>query len=159
MSTFSALLISLLICAVAAGLEGLLAGKNVKAFLGSLRKPPFSAPVWVWAIIGFFYYATCFIILFRILRYDDNFSIRYAAFALLLVVMSVNAFWNFVFFRRRNLYYSFVLSVFYTLAAIALFFSLWQFDFVAACAQIPYLIYLVYAFYWGGGLLKLNPRK
>jgi tryptophan-rich sensory protein len=158
MSTISAVLISLLICAVAAMLEGLFAGKSVKVFLKNLRSPRYSPPVWVWAIIGVFYYATCFIILFRILRYDDNFSIRYTAFALLLVVLAVNAFWNFVFFRRRNLFYSFVLSVFYTLAAVALFLCLYQFDYVAAFAEIPYLLYLIYALIWGYRLWKLNPN-
>ncbi|MGC2236576.1 MAG: TspO/MBR family protein [Pyrinomonadaceae bacterium] len=158
MSTISAVLVSLLICVVAAALEGLFAGKGVKAFLADLRSPRFSPPLWVWAIIGVFYYATCFIMLFRILRYDDNFSIRYIAFALLLVVMAVNAFWNFVFFRRRNLFYSFLLSIFYSLAALALFVCLYQFDYVAAYAEIPYLLYLIYALIWSYKLIKLNPK-
>lgn len=158
MSTFSAVLISLLICAAAAALEGLFAGKNVKSVLGKLKTPAYAPPLWIWAIIGVFYYLTCFFILFRILRYNDNTSIRYAAFALLLVVMAVNAFWNYVFFRRENLIYSFVLGIFYTLAAVVLFVCLLQFDDIAAYAQIPYLLYLIYAFYWGCGLLKLNPK-
>ncbi|MET0754404.1 MAG: tryptophan-rich sensory protein, partial [Pyrinomonadaceae bacterium] len=82
MSTVSTVLVSLLICIVAAVLEGLFAGKDVKAFLADLRSPRFSPPFWVWAIIGVLYYAICFIILFRILRYDDNISIRYAALSL-----------------------------------------------------------------------------
>jgi len=158
MSTISAVLVSLLICVAAAALEGLFAGKNVKAFPESLRKPQFSPPIWAWAIIGVFYYATCFIILFRILRYDDNFSIRYIAFALLLVVMAVNAFRSFVFFRRQNLFYSFVLSIFYAPAALALFVCLYQFDYVVAYAEIPYLLYLIYALIWGYNLVKLNRK-
>lgn len=158
MSTSSAVLISFLICAVAAALEGLFSGKGVKSFLANLRKPRFSPPIWVWVIIGVFYYATCFIILFRILRYDDNISIRYAALALLLGVMAINAFWNFVFFRRRNLLYSFLLSIFYTLAALAVFVCLYQFDYVAAFAEIPYLLYLIYALIWSYKLIKLNPK-
>lgn len=158
MSTISAVLVSLLICVVAAALEGLFAGKGAKAFLQNLRSPRFSPPVWVWAIIGVFYYATCFIILFRILRYDDNISIRYAALALLLVAMAVNAFRIFVFFRRRNLFYSFLLSIFYSLAALVLFICLYQFDYVAAFAETPYLLYLIYALIWSYKLIKLNPR-
>lgn len=154
----SAILISLLICAVAAGLEGLFAGKNVKSFLAKLRVPKFSPPFWLWAIIGVLYYLICFAIIFRILRYSDNFSIRYTAFALILVVMAVNAFWNYFFFRRENLFAASVLGVFYSIAAIALFVCLWQFDYLAAYVLIPYLLYLFYAFYWSYGLLKLNPR-
>ncbi|MET0752248.1 MAG: tryptophan-rich sensory protein, partial [Pyrinomonadaceae bacterium] len=73
-------------------------------------------------------------------------------------VMAVNAFWNFVFFRRRNLFYSFLLSIFYSLAALALFVCLYQFDYVAAFAEIPYLLYLIYALIWSYKLIKLNPK-
>ncbi|HEY0428265.1 MAG TPA: TspO/MBR family protein [Pyrinomonadaceae bacterium] len=158
MTTVSAILISLLICAAAAICEGLFAGKNVKNVLGKLRAPRFAPPLWVWAIIGVFYYLFCFFILFRLLRYDDNASIRYAALALLLVVMFTNAFWNYVFFRRQNLFFSFALGVFYSLAAVAVFVCLYQFDYIAAFVLIPYLLYLIYAFYWSYGLLKLNPN-
>lgn len=158
MSTISAVLISLLICVVAAALEGLFAGKRVKSFLGKLRNPSYSPPVWVWVVIGVFYYAICFFILFRILRYDDNISIRYTALALLLVVMAVNAFWNFVFFRRQNLFYSFVLSILYSPVAVALFICLYQFDYLAALALTPYLLYLIYALIWSYRLWKLNPE-
>lgn len=158
MSTNSALLISLLICVVAAALEGLLAGKNVKSFLGKLKQPRFAPPFRVWVIVGFLYYAVCFLILFRILRYDDNLSVRRAAFGLMLAVLALNAFWNYVFFRRAGLYGSFMLGVFYTLVAVALFVCLLQFDFIAAYVEIPYLLYLIYAFYWSSNLLKLNSK-
>lgn len=158
MSTFSAVLVALLICFAAAGLEGLAAGKNVKPLLAKLKAPRFAPPLWLWAIIGVLYYAICFVILFRLFRYNDNISVRYVALSLLLAVMAVNAFWNYVFFRMQNLFYSFALSVFYTLLAVALFVCLLRFDYVAAYAEIPYLLYLIYAFYWGYSLLKLNPK-
>ena len=158
MSTVSAILISLAICAVAAALEGLFAGKNVKPRLAKLRFPPFAPPLWLWAVIGVVYYLICFAILFRLLRYSDNSTMRYTSLALLLFVMALNAFWNYVFFRRENLRASFFLGVFYSLVAVALFVCLYGLDFVAAAVLIPYLIYLAYAFYWGAGLVKLNPK-
>jgi len=112
----------------------------------------------MWVTIGVFYYVIYCLILFRILRYSDNFQIRYTAFALVLVVLALNAFWNYLFFRRENLFAASVLGGFYSLVAIALFACLYQFDFLAAYAQIPYLLYLFYAFYWSYGLLKLNPK-
>ena len=154
----SAILIAVLICGVAAALEGLFAGKNVKDVLEKLRKPKFSPPFWMWLIIGILYYIICFLILFRVLRYSDNIQVRYTAFALILAVMAVNAVWNYFFFRRENLFAAFVLSIFYSLGAIALFVFLWQFDYLAAYVLTPYLLYLFYAFYWSFGLLKLNPK-
>jgi len=158
MSVSYAILMSLGICVIAAILEGLFAGKNVKTFLKKLRTPRYAPPLWAWVITGVCYYATCFTILYRIFRHDGDASIKYIALTLLLVVMAVNAFWNYFFFRLENLFYSFVLSIIYSLVAVALFICLIQLDKIAALAQVPYLIYLIYAFYWGYGLLKLNPN-
>jgi tryptophan-rich sensory protein len=158
MSTISAVLLSFLICGIASALEGLFAGKNVKSVMSKLRKPRFSPPFWLWVIIGVFYYLICFAILFRILRYSDNFGIRYTAFALLLLIMALNAFWNYFFFRRENLFAAAVLGAFYSVVAIVLFVCLWQFDYLAAYVLVPYLLYLIYAFYWSFRLLKLNRK-
>lgn len=149
---------SLGICIIAAMLEGLFAGKNVKTFLGKLRTPKYAPPLWAWAIIGVCYYVICFTILYRIFRYDGNALIKYLSLTLLLVVMIINSFWNYVFFRLENLFYSFVLSIIYSLFAIALFICLLQLDRIASLALVPYLIYLIYGFSWGYGLLKLNPN-
>ena len=72
MSTISATLISLFICAAAAALEGVLAGKQVKSFLEELKSPRFAAPVWLWAVIGVLYYAICFFVLFRLFGYAES---------------------------------------------------------------------------------------
>ena len=153
-----AILISLGICLIAALLEGLFAGKHVKSVLGKLQTPSFAPPLWVWAIIGVGYYAICFFVLYRIFRHEGDDSIKTAALILLLIVMAVNAFWNYVFFRLENLFYSFVLGVLCSLVAVALFFCLLRFDTIAALALTAYLLYLIYAFRWGYGLLKLNPK-
>jgi hypothetical protein len=52
MSASYAILVSLGACVIAAALEGVCAGRNVKSFFATLRFPPFSAPLWVWSIIG-----------------------------------------------------------------------------------------------------------
>ncbi len=153
----SAILISLGICVTSAVLEGLFAGKNVKSFFAKLRFPSYSIPLWGWYIIGALYYVVCFFILYRIFTRSEASSTRYVALTLLLVMMSVNAFWNYVFFRAQNLFLSFVAFAFYPLIALALFISLLQFDRTAAWFLVPYLLYLIYAAYWGYGLWKLNP--
>ena len=157
MSVTSPLLISLGICVVSAMLEGVLAGKNVKAFFAKLRFPPYSAPLWLWYVIGIVYYVICFFILYRTFGHDGNHWPKYAAVSLLLVMMGVNAFWNYVFFRAQNLFLSFFAFAFYPVVAIALFVCLLQFDKIAAWSLLPYFVYLLYAVYWGYGLWKLNP--
>ena len=157
MSVSSAILISLGICIVSAVLEGVFAGKNVKSFFAKLRFPSYSPPLWAWYIIGAVYYVICFFILYRILRHDGDTSTKYLGLTLLLLKMCVNAFWNYVFFRVRSLFLSFIAFAFYPLIAIALFVCLLQLDGVAAWPLVPYLVYLIYAVWWGYGLWKLNP--
>jgi len=153
-----AILISLGTCAVSAVLEGLLAGKNVKSFFAKLRFPSYSAPLWVWYIIGVTYYVICFLILYRVFRHNGDASIKHVSLALLLVMMGVNALWNYVFFRAQNLLLSLFAFAFYPFVAIALFICLFQFDKTAAWSLVPYLAYLLYAVRWGYGLWKLNPK-
>lgn len=158
MSLSSAILISLGICAIAAVLEGVAAGKNVKPFFAKLRFPSYSAPLWVWYIIGALYYAICFFILYRLLKDAGDSLLKTAALTLILVMMAANAFWNYIFFRLQNLYLSFVASIPYSLIAVALFACLIQFDKVAAWSLSPYLLYQIYALRWGYGLWKSNDR-
>lgn len=156
MAISHAVLISLGICAIGAILEGVAAGSNVKPLFARLRFPPYSPPLWFWYIIGILYYSICFFIIYRILRDRSGSSLGYVALTLILVIMSFNAFWNYIFFRAQNLYWSFVSWIPYSLAATVLFVCLMQFDKVAASAFLPYLLYLVYAVWWGRGLWKLN---
>ena len=159
MSLSSTIFISLGVCIFAAALEGVLAGKQVKPLFAKLRLPSYSAPLWVWYIVGVIYYVICFFILYRIFRHDGDTSIKYVALTLLLVMMSVNAFWNYVFFRAQNLFLSFFAFAFYPFIAVALFICLLQFEEVAAWSLVPYFVYLFYAVWWGYGLWKLNSRS
>src|ERR1051326_5211669 len=133
MTAIPGILISLLICGTAAVLEGACAGKNIKAFFATLRFPRYSAPLWVWTIIGGVYYAIFFSIIYRLLRLD-----------------------NYVIFRARNLYLSFVIGAVFPILDLTLFALLMTLDQLAALALIPYLLYRVYAVLWGYGLWRVN---
>lgn len=91
MSAGYAILVAVGICAVAAALEGVCAGRNVKAFFAQLRFPPFSAPLWVWSIIGGLYYVVFCFVLYRLLRLDSDSALKRAALALIFLMMIVNA--------------------------------------------------------------------
>ncbi|HEY0379943.1 MAG TPA: TspO/MBR family protein [Pyrinomonadaceae bacterium] len=158
MSAGYAILISLGACALAAALEGVCAGKNVKSYFAKLRFPAFSAPLWVWYIIGGLYYAIFFLVIYRILTRGDDSALKHAALALIFFMMIVNALWNYIFFRARNLFLSFIVASLFPLMDIALFICLIQLDKVAAWSLIPYLLYRIYALWWGYGLWKLNGR-
>ena len=156
MSLTSTILISIGVCAVAAALEGVCAGRNVKAFFATLRFPPYSAPLWAWSIIGGLYYVIFCFVIYRLLRLGGDSALRRAALALIVFMMLVNSLTNYVIFRARNLRLSFIVGNLFPIMDVALFICLTQLDKAAAWALIPYLLYRLYAVWWGYGLWKMN---
>ena len=156
MSAGYSILISVGACIVAAALEGACAGKNVRAFYAELRFPRYSAPLWVWGIIGGLYYLIFWFVLYRLLRLDSDSALRGATLALLLFMMAANALTNYVIFRARNLRLSFIIDNLFPVMDMTLFLCLLRLERVAAWALIPYLLYRVYAVWWGYSLWRLN---
>lgn len=156
MSAIYALIVSFVICALAAALEGVCAGKNVKSYFAELRSPSFAPPLWAWYIIGVVYYATFFFILYRILKLTTDSILKPLTLCLIVFMMAANALWNYVFFRARKLFLAFVTGSAAPVFDATLFICLVQLDSVAAWSLVPYLLYRAYAVYWGYALWKLN---
>mgnify|MGYP000129576298 CR=1 FL=1 len=76
--------------------------------------------------------------------------------ALYFVQLALNAAWNYLFFRARNLRLSFIANIPYVLLALALLSCLLQFDHWAAWSFALYLLYQGYALWWGYRVWKLN---
>jgi tryptophan-rich sensory protein len=132
MSAGYAILVSLGVCVMAAALEGVCAGRNVKSFFAELRFPPFSAPLWVWSIIGGLYYVIFCFVLYRLLRLESDSTLRNAALALILFMMIVNALSNYIFFRARDLRLGFIVGALFPVMDVALFICLMRLERVAA---------------------------
>ena len=71
-------------------------------------------------------------------------------------MMLGNALANVVIFRARNLQLGYVIGWLYAGLDALLLGLLLQLDLVAAMALVPYLMYRVYALWWGRALVKLN---
>lgn len=151
-----AFLISLGICILAAAAETILAGKQPMKFLATLRQPHFAPPLWLWTIIGVFYYLICFFVLVRLLRVEPGNMLRPVAIALILALLAINAFFNYVLFRMRNLFASLGVFITYDFIAIALTTTLLLLDKAAALVFIAYPVYLIFANCWGYQLWRLN---
>ena len=156
MRAIYAALASLIICGMAAALEGVCAGKNVRSFFATLRFPRYSAPLWVWTIIGGGYYILFFFIVYRLFRLSSNRALWYFALGLVVFMMMVNGLSNYVIFRARNLYLSFIIGAVFPIMDVTLFLLLMLLDQTAALAMIPYLVYRVYAVFWGYALWRAN---
>ena len=156
MKAIYAALLSLIICGIAAALEGACAGTNVRSFFATLRFPRYSAPLWAWTIIGGGYYIVFFFIVYRLFRVSGNRPLWYFALGLVVFMMIVNGLSNYVIFRVRNLYLSFVIGAVFPIMDVTLFALLMMLDQTAALAMIPYLVYRVYAVFWGYRLWQAN---
>lgn len=156
MSTTKALLISLGICVIAAVLEGLCSGKGVKEYFAKLKFPRYSAPLWVWYIIGGFYYLVFFFVIYRVMRQNTDDFLTQVTLVFILVMMVLNALWNYVFFRAQNLLVSFIVASLFPLLDVILLILLVQLDELSAWALVPYLIYRVYGVWWGYGFWRAN---
>src|SRR5687767_1098004 len=118
--SIGAAIISLAICAGAAGLEGICAGKGVKRRMAELRRPSFSPPLSVWIAIGVMYYVACFVVLYQLVNSDPHSAATRAALVMILTIMVINALWNYLFFRRNDARASFLLGVPYALLVLGL---------------------------------------
>jgi len=133
------------ICVAAAGLEGLAAGNQVRVVLGALKAPRFAPPLWLWYVIGFLYYVTCFVVLGRVLA---TAAIMRGALVLTLLLMFLNTLWTYVFFRKQHLALSAAIAACYLPTTVLLAYYLWISDRTAAWAFVPYMIYLFYGSWW-----------
>jgi translocator protein len=158
MSSVKATVISLAICIAAAAIEGLCAGNSVKAYFSKLRWPRLSPPLWVWYIIGVIYYATFLFVLYQVLRHESS-TLRTATFILIPVMMLLNGIWNYLLFRMRHLFLSFVTTMFAPIPDVVLFLCLVQLDTTAALALPPYLVYRLYSLWWSYGVWQLNRSR
>ena len=156
MSTGYAILTSIGACALAAGLESLCAGKNVKAFFSQLRVPPYSPPLWLWSITGGLYYVTFCFVLSRLLLLHADSWIRPFTITLVLIMLTVNALANYVIFRAKNLHLNFILCALAPLVDVALFICLVQLDSLAAWSLTPYLLYRIYSVWWCYAIWESN---
>jgi tryptophan-rich sensory protein len=152
-------LLSLIICTAAAVLEGALAGKDARQRLAQLRMPPYSPPFALWLVIGFLFYAMCFVILRYLLSTGLVSSSQVFALVLTVVLLLANAFWNVLFFCWRDLRSSFIAFIPYTVLIAVLVALLVSNYPLGAVLFICYGIYLLYATWWGYRLWLLNNSK
>jgi tryptophan-rich sensory protein len=155
MSAGYAILFSIIICALSAALEAACAGTNVKPFFATLKFPPYSAPLWVWSIIGGLYYIIFCFVAYRLFRLDSA-PLRNATVTLVVFMMIANGLSNYVIFRARDLWRSFLIGSLAPIFDGTLLVCLIQLDAIAAWSLVPYLIYRVYGVWWGYSLWKLN---
>lgn len=148
--------LGMIICAAAVVLEAVLAGKGARRRLAQLRMPPYSPPFALWLVIGFLFYAMCFVILRHVLSIGLVSPSQVFALVLTIVLLLANALWSVLFFRWRDLRASFIAFVPYAVLVAVLVILLTRTYPLGAILLSVYCMYLIYATRWGYHLWRLN---
>ena len=133
-----------------------MSGTGVKARLAELQLPKGAPNLRAWAIIGGAYYILFFFMLRSILAAPPVPLWTSLVLTLIAVLLIINASWNWIFFRRKNLWLSFVFFVPYVLLSLALAGVLPRVRNPFTGWYALYPVYLVYATWWGYRVWRLN---
>ena len=134
-----------------------MSGTGIKARLAELRLPKGAPRLWAWSVIGGAYYVLFFFLLRSVLSRPSIPFWTSATLTLTAVLLFANASWNWIFFRKKDLWLSFVLFLPYLLLAFALAGVLHRIRNPLAGWYALYPAYLAYATWWGYHVWRLNP--
>ena len=117
------LLVAIAICVLFALFGSALVGESLGNWYGTLDKPSFLVPLWVFYIVGAVYYVLFVTVLYRILTRVDDRRGRATSLALTIGVLFLNELWNYGFFGLESTLLGFLdIAVFLvTLTALLLF--------------------------------------
>jgi tryptophan-rich sensory protein len=136
-----------------------MAGTGLKSRFAELRFPRPAPQLWAWSVIGIAYYVLFFFLLRSLLNHPATQYWTRIALALTGILLAANASWNWIFFRRRDLWLSFVFFVPYLFVAIALAVVLLRIRNPLLGWYSLYVGYLLYASWWGYRVWHLNRRS
>ena len=154
------LAISVGLCAAVAVLEGFLTGSGLKDWYPHLRKPWWHIPLWASIVIGLIVYAIDGFVAYRALTAVSPVGDRAVALTALVVVMVLNALWNYAFFEYRSTLVGFLGLIGFLGPLFVLQTVLFVYDPVAAWVHLAYTLYVlaydVPLFYT---IRRLNPGR
>jgi len=148
------------LCAAVAVLEGVLTGSGLRDWYPRLRKPRWQIPLWASVLVGLIVYVIDGFVAYRMLTAVPAVGDRWVALTALVVVMVLNALWNYAFFEYRSTLVGFLGLIGFLGPLLGLQTALFVYDPVAAWAHMAYTLYVlaydVPLFY---AIWRLNPSR
>ncbi|HEV2744907.1 MAG TPA: TspO/MBR family protein, partial [Rubrobacter sp.] len=99
---WASLALSVGLCVAVAILEGFLTGSGLKDWYPRLRKPWWQIPLWASIAVGLIVYVIDGFVAYRVLTAIPSVGDRWVTLTALVVVMVLNALWNYAFFEYRS---------------------------------------------------------
>ena len=133
-----------------------MSGTGIKARFAELRLPKGAPPLWAWPVVGGAYYVLFFFLLRSVLVRPPIPFWTSVTITLVLLLLIANASWNWIFFRKEDLWLSFVFFVPYWLLSLMLAGVLHRIRSPLSGWYTLYPAYLLYASWWGYRVWRLN---
>ena len=149
------LLIFVVSAELVGALSGILAG-NMKQFYQSLEKPPLAPAGWLFPVMWSLLYAVMGIAAYSIYRADAAQKQKGRALLWYGVQLGLNFLWSIVFFRFHALDVALVVLLLLVGAVTGMIVAFWKIRPAAGWANLPYLLWLLFAGYLNFGVLVLN---
>ena len=136
-------------------LSGLLSRQGMEYFSLAVTKPPLSPPGWLFPLAWTVLYALMGFSAARVARSASGRD-RSRGLNLYVVQLIVNFFWSPIFFNARAYGLAFFWLVTLLVLVIAMTSAFRPADRAAATAQIPYILWLIFAGYLNAGVWYAN---
>ena len=137
------LALSVGLCVVVALLEGFLTGSGLGDWYPSLRKPRWQIPLWASVVVGLLVYVIDGFVAYRLLTAVPSVGDRAVGLTALVVVMVLNALWNYAFFEYRSTLVGFLGVVGFLGPLLVLQTALFAYDPPAGWVHMAYALYVI----------------
>lgn len=119
-----------------------------------ITRPKLSPPGIVFPIAWFILYTLMGISFYMIL--ESNSADRDLAILIYIVQLLFNSFWTLIFFGFKNFWFSFIWLFLLIILVIIMIIKFYKINKTAGLLQIPYLLWLCFAFYLNLSIYFLN---
>jgi len=148
--------VSLALCFTAAGLGGLATSQGLDSWYGTLHKPDWNPPNWIFAPVWTTLYCMMGIAAWLVWRSGSWSQVR-SAVILFAIQLGLNSLWSLLFFGLQNPGAAFLEIVLLWAAISVTTFLFWRNSALAAMLMMPYLLWVSFASFLNYTIWTLNP--
>ncbi len=141
-----------------AAISGAVTAKTAAEFYGSLDRPPWAPPAWLFGPAWTLLYVLMAIAAWRIWR-EAGFSGARSELALYGVQLVLNTLWSWIFFVKQSGRAATVEALCLWLAIVATMIAFWRRDTIAGVLFIPYLLWVSFATVLTIAMWRRNPTR
>jgi len=154
--TFITFVASLAVCLLAGYMGWYPALPSMPIWYGSLIKPIFSPPAWVFPQVWIISFALMGIVLFLILQHgigDSDVTMGLLLFGLQLIFALA---WAYTFFGIHSVFFAFMFMIAYWAALACTVIQVFRFSTYGGMLLIPYFLWVCYLAWINYGIMALN---